>query len=138
VKVTILGCGTSSGVPRIGGIDGAGDWGACDPDNPKNRRRRVSLLVSDRARPVKFRFEPEELEVFVRNVDRGEVSETLPVELEGGAITIGFNPRYLQDILSVVSGDTLTLELSNPLLPCLVRDPSFDRAFFVVMPMRLD
>jgi phosphoribosyl 1,2-cyclic phosphate phosphodiesterase len=45
VKVTILGCGTSSGVPRIGGPDGAGDWGACDPGNPKNRRRRVSLLV---------------------------------------------------------------------------------------------
>jgi phosphoribosyl 1,2-cyclic phosphate phosphodiesterase len=45
VKVTILGCGTSSGVPRIGGKDGAGDWGACDPGNPKNRRRRVSLLV---------------------------------------------------------------------------------------------
>jgi phosphoribosyl 1,2-cyclic phosphate phosphodiesterase len=45
VRVTVLGCGTSSGVPRIGGADGAGDWGACDPHNPKNRRRRVSLLV---------------------------------------------------------------------------------------------
>lgn len=39
-KVTILGCGTSGGVPRIGNL-----WGACDPDNPKNRRRRCSLLV---------------------------------------------------------------------------------------------
>ncbi|MXU65665.1 MBL fold metallo-hydrolase [Oceanomicrobium pacificus] len=37
---TILGCGSSGGVPRLGGI-----WGACDPDNPKNRRRRCSLLV---------------------------------------------------------------------------------------------
>jgi phosphoribosyl 1,2-cyclic phosphate phosphodiesterase len=52
VKVTILGCGTSSGVPRIGGIDGAGDWGACDPDNPKNRRRRVSLLVEHQGTTV--------------------------------------------------------------------------------------
>lgn len=43
MKVTLLGSGTSSGVPRIGG-DGA-DWGLCDPDEPKNRRRRVSLLV---------------------------------------------------------------------------------------------
>ena len=40
LKVTILGCGTSGGVPRIGNI-----WGACDPNNPKNRRRRCSLLV---------------------------------------------------------------------------------------------
>lgn len=45
MKVTILGCGTSSGVPRIGGTDGAGEWGLCDPREPRNRRRRVSILV---------------------------------------------------------------------------------------------
>ncbi|WP_416908676.1 MAG: MBL fold metallo-hydrolase [Polymorphobacter sp.] len=45
MKVTILGCGTSSGVPRLGGKDGRGNWGNCDPTNPKNRRRRVSILV---------------------------------------------------------------------------------------------
>jgi phosphoribosyl 1,2-cyclic phosphate phosphodiesterase len=45
LKVTILGSGSSGGVPRIGGKDGAGEWGACDPKEPKNRRRRCSLLV---------------------------------------------------------------------------------------------
>lgn len=40
LKLTILGSGTSSGVPRIGN-----DWGACDPAEPKNRRMRVSILV---------------------------------------------------------------------------------------------
>jgi phosphoribosyl 1,2-cyclic phosphate phosphodiesterase len=45
VRVTILGCGTSSGVPRIGGRDGSGDWGDCDPVDPRNRRRRASILV---------------------------------------------------------------------------------------------
>jgi phosphoribosyl 1,2-cyclic phosphate phosphodiesterase len=40
VKVRILGCGTSSGVPRVGD-----DWGLCDRDEPKNRRRRVSVLI---------------------------------------------------------------------------------------------
>ncbi len=43
--MTILGCGTSSGVPRIGGADGGGQWGACDPGEPRNRRRRASILV---------------------------------------------------------------------------------------------
>jgi phosphoribosyl 1,2-cyclic phosphate phosphodiesterase len=41
----MLGSGTSSGVPRLGGPDGAGDWGLCDPSEPRNRRRRVSVLV---------------------------------------------------------------------------------------------
>jgi len=39
-RYTILGCGSSAGVPRIGN-----DWGACDPQNPKNRRRRCAMLV---------------------------------------------------------------------------------------------
>lgn len=45
MRVTLLGCGTSSGVPRVGGIDGRGDWGSCDPAEPRNRRRRVALLI---------------------------------------------------------------------------------------------
>ncbi|MCU0731625.1 MAG: MBL fold metallo-hydrolase [Hyphomonas sp.] len=40
LKVTILGCGSSGGVPRIDG-----DWGACDPSDPRNRRTRCGLLV---------------------------------------------------------------------------------------------
>lgn len=48
LKVTILGSGSSGGVPRFGGPDGAGDWGACDPAEPKNRRRRCSMLIQRR------------------------------------------------------------------------------------------
>lgn len=40
LRVTILGCGSSPGTPRI-----TGDWGACDPSNPRNRRLRASALV---------------------------------------------------------------------------------------------
>lgn len=50
LRVTILGCGSSGGVPRFGGPDGAGEWGACDPNEPKNRRSRCSILVQ-RAHP---------------------------------------------------------------------------------------
>jgi phosphoribosyl 1,2-cyclic phosphate phosphodiesterase len=40
LRLTILGCGSSPGTPRI-----TGDWGRCDPSNPKNRRRRAAALV---------------------------------------------------------------------------------------------
>lgn len=46
IRATILGCGSSGGVPRIGG-----HWGTCDPNDPRNRRRRCSLLV-ERIGPV--------------------------------------------------------------------------------------
>ncbi len=47
LKLIILGCGSSVGVPRLGGPDGA-DWGDCDPQNPKNRRLRCSALLQRR------------------------------------------------------------------------------------------
>lgn len=44
LEVRILGCGSSGGVPRVS--EGSPYWGACDPDNPKNRRLRCSILVT--------------------------------------------------------------------------------------------
>lgn len=51
---TILGCGTSAGVPRIGN-----DWGSCDPANPKNRRTRVSLLVQSETTTILVDTSPD-------------------------------------------------------------------------------
>ena len=42
-RLTIMGCGSSTGVPRVGG-----DWGKCDPSNPKNRRKRSAALIEKR------------------------------------------------------------------------------------------
>lgn len=47
LKITFLGCGDSAGVPRIGG-----EWGNCDPSNPKNRRMRPSILVQSAATSI--------------------------------------------------------------------------------------
>jgi len=49
MKLIMLGSGTSTGVPRTGGPDGRGDWGSCDPDEPRNRRSRVSIVVESDA-----------------------------------------------------------------------------------------
>ncbi|MBM2577519.1 MBL fold metallo-hydrolase [Jannaschia sp. Os4] len=45
LRFTILGCGSSGGVPRLGGPDGHGGWGACDPAEPRNRRSRCAMLI---------------------------------------------------------------------------------------------
>ncbi|MFC0203090.1 MBL fold metallo-hydrolase [Novosphingobium soli] len=49
MKLTVLGSGTSTGVPRIGGENGGADWGLCDPDEPRNRRTRVAVLLESEA-----------------------------------------------------------------------------------------
>ncbi|MGK7870486.1 MBL fold metallo-hydrolase [Falsiroseomonas sp. E2-1-a20] len=49
MRVTLLGCGGSAGVPQLGGPDGRGEWGECDPAEPRNRRSRTAALVQDSA-----------------------------------------------------------------------------------------
>ena len=48
MQVVLLGTGGSAGVPMIGGADGAGDWGSCDPTEPRNRRSRSSIVITGR------------------------------------------------------------------------------------------
>ncbi len=45
MRVTVLGCGGSTGVPMIGGPDGSGDWGRCNAAEPRNRRSRASIVI---------------------------------------------------------------------------------------------
>lgn len=59
MRVTILGCGTSGGVPRVGGRNGKGEWGAADPSDPRNRRRRCSILVQDAGKTVLVDTSPD-------------------------------------------------------------------------------
>ena len=61
MKLTVLGCGTSSGVPRIGG-----DWGACDPGDPRNRRMRASVLVRSETTNILIDTGPDMREQLLR------------------------------------------------------------------------
>jgi phosphoribosyl 1,2-cyclic phosphate phosphodiesterase len=54
MKVRILGCGSSGGVPRVGG-----KWGQCDPAEPKNRRRRVSVLIEHEGSTILIDTSPD-------------------------------------------------------------------------------
>lgn len=62
LKLTILGCGTSTGVPRIGN-----DWGDCDPKEPKNRRSRVSILVESETTRILVDTSPDLRNQFLDN-----------------------------------------------------------------------
>lgn len=52
MRVVVLGCGGSAGVPIIGGADGHGDWGVCDPHEPRNRRTRASIVLSSESQTL--------------------------------------------------------------------------------------
>ncbi len=59
MRVTILGCGTSAGVPRVGGPGGKGEWGAANPSDPRNRRTRCSILLQDQDKTLLIDTSPD-------------------------------------------------------------------------------
>jgi DNA polymerase-3 subunit beta len=100
--------------------------------------RRVSLLCSD-SRLVKFNVTTQRLNLSSNDPNLGEAEESIPIEYEGEEITIGFNARYVLDVLSVTSGDKICIGLNDPLSPGLfTSDAEEDSGFScVIMPMRV-
>ena len=100
--------------------------------------RRVSILSSERARGVKLRIDSGLLEVTTTNPDIGEAREELEADYAGDEFAIGFNARYLLDVLQL-SGVTGTVEigLTDEVSPGILRIQEDETYSYVVMPMRL-
>jgi DNA polymerase III subunit beta len=107
--------------------------------------RRVSLLSSDKAHAVKLELQPRLLRVLSQNPDLGEAKEEVPVEYEGEALKIGFNARYIMDVLSALATlepaavQDVRMELADDLSPGVLRPAGESATQFtaVVMPMRI-
>jgi DNA polymerase-3 subunit beta len=100
--------------------------------------RRVSIFATDGAHSVRFAFSGDGLVLTARKLDAGDSREELAADLTGEPITMGFNARFMLDVLGVITGPRVVVELGDTLSPCIVRDPDDDRALFVIMPVRLD
>jgi DNA polymerase III subunit beta len=101
--------------------------------------RRISLLSTDKAHAVKLELSKGSLKVLSQNPDLGEAKEEVPVEYDGEPLKIGFNARYLMDVLGVLKSADVQLELADDLSPGVLHGgDEKDQGFTaVVMPMRI-
>jgi DNA polymerase-3 subunit beta len=98
---------------------------------------RVSTVASERGRAVKLSLSPGKLVLSVTNPDSGSATEEIEVEYDADPLDIGFNSRYLLEIISQVEGDTAVLKLADPGSPTLLADKEHTDALYVLMPMRV-
>jgi DNA polymerase-3 subunit beta len=98
---------------------------------------RVSTVSSERGRAVKLALTDGKLTLSVINPDSGSATEELEVEYGAEALDIGFNGRYLLDILQQVEGEKARLKLADPGSPTLIEDMEGAGALYVLMPMRV-
>jgi len=99
--------------------------------------KRVSILSKEKTNAVKLQLEKNTLLLSTNNPEVGEANEELSIDYTGESISIGFNSRYLMDVLMAMDRDTITLELNDSLSPCLVKEEGNDAYKCVVMPMRV-
>jgi DNA polymerase III subunit beta len=98
---------------------------------------RVATISTDKSRAVKLAIEPGRLVVSVISPDSGRGHEELDVGYTAEHLEIGFNARYILDMMGQIEGDEVELEMASAAQPTVVRDPKDTGLLYVLMPMRV-
>jgi DNA polymerase III subunit beta len=98
---------------------------------------RIATVSSERGRAIKLSLDKGKLGLSIVNPDAGSATEELDVEYDREPLEIGFNSRYLCDILAEVKSDVVEILLADPGSPTLIKGRDDKSALFVQMPMRV-
>jgi DNA polymerase-3 subunit beta len=98
--------------------------------------RRTSLMSRERTNAVRLDLETGKITLISMNPDIGEAREEIAAQYKGEQMTVGYNARYIMDILQVMGGESVQIELQEPLSPTLIVEPDRKDYTCVVMPMR--
>ena len=129
-----------------------GKFPNCDPIIPKdntmeiivnresfiNSLRIVSSISSEKLRPVKLLISQGVLKLESEKADYGEVVDEIEVGYEGDPFQIGFNSRYLLDVLSVIESEDIKLECKNSMSPTIIKSTVDESFLSVIMPLRVE
>jgi len=98
---------------------------------------RVSTIASEKTRAVKISVDRDKVTLSVTSPENGIATEELAADYGSDGIEIGFNAKYLLDILGEIDGDTVEVHLADAAAPTLLRENDKSNALYVLMPMRV-
>ncbi|QNM82161.1 DNA polymerase III subunit beta [Sphingomonas sabuli] len=108
-----------------------------DPKTFASGVDRVSTIASEKTRAVKMSVDRDKVTLSVTSPESGTATEELPADYGSDGLEIGFNARYLLDILGEIEGDTVEVHLADAAAPTLLRESDKSNALYVLMPMRV-
>jgi len=108
-----------------------------DPRSLEEGVDRVSTIASERTRAVKLSLDRDRVTLSVTSPENGTASEEVSADYGADGIEIGFNARYLLDILGQIEGDVMEVHLADAAAPTLLRENDKAPALYVLMPMRV-
>ena len=98
---------------------------------------RVSTIASEKTRAVKISLDRDKVTLSVTSPENGLATEELAADYGSDGLEIGFNARYLLDILGEIDGDMVEVHLADAAAPTLLRENDKSNALYVLMPMRV-
>jgi DNA polymerase-3 subunit beta len=108
-----------------------------DPRSFEEGVDRVSTIASEKTRAVKMTLDRDKVTLSVTSPENGTAAEEVPGDYNSDGLEIGFNARYLLDILGQVEGDIVEIHLADAAAPTLLRENDKAAALYVLMPMRV-
>lgn len=108
-----------------------------DPKSFMEGVDRVSTIATEKTRAVKMALERDKIILSVTSPENGAAAEEVPGDYAAPGFEIGFNSRYLMDILNQIEGDSVEVHLADAAAPTLIRENDKSPALYVLMPMRV-
>jgi DNA polymerase-3 subunit beta len=108
-----------------------------DPRSFEEGVDRVATIATEKTRAVKMALDTDKITLSVSSPENGTASEEVAGQYGSDGFEIGFNARYLLDILGQVQGDTIEVHLADAAAPTLIRENDKASALYVLMPMRV-
>ena len=102
-----------------------------------NVLKRISVLSSEKSKGVKIVLTNNKLVVSSSNPDYGDAKEEMDIVYNGSDIVIGFNAKYILDILNVIKSDKIYFYIKDNISPGMIMPHDNDNFLSVIMPMRL-
>jgi len=99
--------------------------------------RRSMIVANDFTHDLKLNFSTVNIEVSAHNTEQEKAEGIVEANIENGEAVIGFNGRYLRDVLAALTSESVEMEIRDELSPVLIRGKGQDDAKYVVMPMRI-
>lgn len=108
-----------------------------DPKSLAQGVDRVATIATEKTRAVKMALEKDRIVLSVTSPENGTATEEVPGEYSSDSFEIGFNARYLIEILGEIDGDVVEVHLADASAPTLIREGEKAAALYVLMPMRV-
>jgi DNA polymerase-3 subunit beta len=101
--------------------------------------RRVATFSPKQSDSIRFDFNDgsSQIRLSAQDAGKGEGTDDVPVEYTGPTIALGFAAKYILEVLAVIDGATVTLEVGDAYSPLLIRSQDDPGSLFVIMPQRL-